>query len=69
MKSDIEIAQAATPENITSIASKLDIPKENLIPYGHLKAKIDFDFIDKLKTKDDFCISCTCYCNQPYTSR
>ena len=53
MKSDIEIAQAATPENITSIASKLDIPKENLIPYGHLKAKIDFDFIDKLKTKDD----------------
>ena len=28
MKSDIEIAQAATPENITSIASKLDIPKE-----------------------------------------
>ncbi len=53
MKSDIEIAQAATPENITSIASKLDIPKENLIPYGHLKAKIDFDFINKLKTKDD----------------
>ena len=53
MKSDIEIAQAATPENITSIASKLDIPQENLIPYGHLKAKIDFDFIDKLKTKDD----------------
>ncbi len=53
MKSDIEIAQSAKPEHITKIASKLDIPESSLIPYGHLKAKIDFDFINKLEDRKD----------------
>ena len=53
MKSDIDIAQSAKPEPITQIASKLDIPESSLIPYGHLKAKIDFDFINKLEDRKD----------------
>jgi formate--tetrahydrofolate ligase len=53
MKSDIEIAQSAKPEHITKIASKLDIPESSLIHYGHLKAKIDFDFINELEDRKD----------------
>ena len=35
MKTDIEIAQSAKLEKIDEIASKLNIPKESLEPYGH----------------------------------
>tara|TARA_Y100000389_G_scaffold196234_1_gene228848 strand:+ start:17232 stop:18905 length:1674 start_codon:yes stop_codon:yes gene_type:complete len=53
MRSDIEIAQAASPEKINKIAEKLNIPEESLIPYGHLKAKIDLKFTDSLSDKKD----------------
>jgi formate--tetrahydrofolate ligase len=53
VKSDIEIAQAADVRPITEIASKLDIPHESLIPYGHDKAKIKADFIQSLADKPD----------------
>ena len=53
MKSDIEIAQAAKPEKITSIAKKLDIPESSLDPYGHYKAKISMEFIKSLESKED----------------
>ena len=53
MKSDIEIAQAAKPEKITSIANKLDIPESSLDPYGHYKAKISMEFIKSLESKED----------------
>ncbi len=49
--SDIEIAQAATPELITRIAEKLNIPGEELDPYGRYKAKIPLTFIDEEKVK------------------
>jgi formate--tetrahydrofolate ligase len=45
VKSDIEIAQAATVLPIVDIAEKLGIPAESLIPYGNDKAKISGDFI------------------------
>ena len=45
VKSDIEIARAATMLPIQEIGAKLDIPPEALIPYGHDKAKISADFI------------------------
>ena len=45
VKSDIEIAQAATIRPISEIAAELDIPADALIPYGHDKAKISADFI------------------------
>jgi formate--tetrahydrofolate ligase len=43
--SDIEIAQAATPKPITEIGAKLGIPSSALLPYGHTKAKVSYDFI------------------------
>ena len=45
MKSDIEIAQAATLKPIEEIAAELGIGADDLIPYGHDKAKISADFI------------------------
>ncbi len=40
MKSDIEIAQAATLERIGEIAAKVGVPADVLEPYGRYKAKI-----------------------------
>ena len=53
VKSDIEIAQAAELRPITEIAEKLDIPAEELIPFGNDKAKISADFIKATSEKDD----------------
>jgi len=53
VKSDIEIAQAATIRPITEIAEQLGIPSESLIPYGNDKAKIDADFINSIAKKKD----------------
>jgi formate--tetrahydrofolate ligase len=48
-KSDIEISQAATMRPILEVAAdKLDIPAEDLIPYGHYKAKVALDYIASL---------------------
>ena len=47
VKSDIEIARAATLKPIQEIAGRLGIPSEDLIPYGHDKAKISADFIGR----------------------
>ena len=51
--SDLEIAQAAKKEPIGDIASKLDIDSDGLIPFGNDKAKITYDFIDKVKNNKD----------------
>jgi len=53
IKSDIEIAQAASVRPIQEIAEKLGIPTEALIPYGHDKAKIGADFINAISKKND----------------
>ena len=53
VKSDIEIAQAATLKPIQEIASKLGIPNDALIPYGHDKAKISAEFLKKLDKEKD----------------
>ena len=53
MKSDIEIAQAAKLEKITSIASKLDIPEDSLEPFGHYKAKISLEYLNSIESKKD----------------
>ena len=41
MLSDIEIAQAAKMQPITEIAAKLGLQGEDVIPYGHYKAKLN----------------------------
>jgi len=53
MKSDIEIAQAAKLEKITSIAAKLDIPEDSLEPFGHYKAKISLEYLNSIETNKD----------------
>ena len=44
--SDIEIARAARKMPIQEIGAKLGIPSEHLIPFGHDKAKVSFEFIN-----------------------
>jgi len=51
--SDIEIARAATIKPVGEIASKLGIPNDALMPYGHTKAKVSLDYINTLKDKPD----------------
>ena len=51
--SDLEIAQAANKLPISEVAASLGIPNENLIPYGHDKAKIDYDFLESVQDKPD----------------
>jgi formate--tetrahydrofolate ligase len=53
VKSDIEIAREAKMKPIMEVGKKLGIPHEDLIPYGHTKAKVHLDYIDKLATKKD----------------
>ena len=53
-KSDIEISQAAVMRPILDVAKdKLGIDAEDLVPYGHYKAKVSLDYIDSLKGKPD----------------
>ncbi len=51
--SDIEIARAAKKIHIRDVAAKINIPEENLTPYGHDIAKINFDFIEKQQSNPD----------------
>ncbi|MCU0441778.1 MAG: formate--tetrahydrofolate ligase [Bacteroidia bacterium] len=51
MITDIEIAQKATLQPITQIANKLNIPADDLIPYGKYKAKLPLHYIDENKIK------------------
>jgi len=51
MKSDIEIAQAATLKPIREIAAKLGINEDDLELYGKYKAKIPLTLIDEEKIK------------------
>jgi len=54
MPSDIEIAQAAKLQRISSVArEKLGIADEHLEPFGHYKAKVSLKYLDTLKGKKD----------------
>ena len=53
MKTDVQIAQEAKMKDITEIAAHLNIDNEDLIQYGHYKAKVDLRVFDKLKDKKD----------------
>lgn len=50
---DIEIAHNAAFEPIENIAKKINIPAEYLILYGKNKAKIDIEYYDKIKNRED----------------
>ena len=53
MLSDIEIAQQAKLLPVKEIAAKLDIKENELEPYGHYKAKLSGELMDRLKDKPD----------------
>ncbi len=53
VKSDIEIARAATKKPILDIGAALGIGAEHLLPYGHDKAKIGADFIAAQRGRPD----------------
>jgi len=42
-KTDIDIAREVTGEHINAIGAKLNIRKEDLVPFGHDKAKISWN--------------------------
>ena len=53
MKSDIEIARAASLLPIGEVAGRLGIPGEALYQYGPDKAKIGFGFLEPLAARPD----------------
>lgn len=53
MLSDIEIAQQAKLLPVKEIAENLDIKENELEPYGHYKAKLSSELMDRLKDKPD----------------
>ncbi len=53
VKSDIEIAREAKKLPIKDVAKKLGIEEEELIPFGHDKAKISDQFIKSVKNNEN----------------
>ena len=53
MKSDIEIARAASMQPIVEVAKKIGIPEDAVLNYGKFKGKISLDFINTLNDKTD----------------
>jgi len=51
VKTDIEIARAATKKPIVEVGARLGIPAAHLLPYGHDKAKVSQDFIAGLRDR------------------
>ena len=45
-KSDIEIAQEATPIHIREVAAKIGLSEDNIELYGKYKAKVDYNLMD-----------------------
>ena len=52
-KTDIEIAREARKRPILEVGAKLGIPPEDLLPYGHDKAKVGQSFINSLSDRPD----------------
>ncbi len=53
VKTDIDIARAARKKPIQKIGAILGIPSEDLVPYGHDKAKVSEKFIKAQSQKTD----------------
>ena len=52
-KTDIQIAREANKLPIKDIGEKVGIPYEDLLPYGHDKAKVSQNFINSVQSKED----------------
>ncbi|PIE09826.1 MAG: formate--tetrahydrofolate ligase [Rhodobacterales bacterium] len=52
-KTDIEIARAAQKRPITEVGDKLGMSADDLLPFGHDKAKISQEFIDSVQGNEN----------------
>ncbi|WP_299296376.1 formate--tetrahydrofolate ligase [uncultured Tateyamaria sp.] len=52
-KSDIEIAREASKQPIQEIGAKLGISSDDLLPYGHDKAKVSQSFINGVQDREN----------------
>jgi len=52
-KTDIEIAREAKKKPIMEIGAKLGIPADDLLPYGHDKAKVSQSFIKSIQSRPE----------------
>ncbi|MFB0931245.1 MAG: formate--tetrahydrofolate ligase [Ascidiaceihabitans sp.] len=52
-KTDIQIAREATKLPIQEIGAKLGISSDDLLPYGHDKAKVSQEFINSVQDRED----------------
>jgi formate--tetrahydrofolate ligase len=52
-KTDIQIAREATKKPIQEIGAKLGISSDDLLPYGHDKAKVSQTFINSVQNRKD----------------
>ena len=52
-KSDIEIAREANKLPIQEVGVKLGMKNEDLLPYGHDKAKVSQEFINSVQGRED----------------
>ena len=52
-KSDIEIARGASKALIQDIGAKIGIGTEDLLPYGHEKAKVSQSFINSVQKREN----------------
>ncbi|MFY1705986.1 formate--tetrahydrofolate ligase [Tritonibacter scottomollicae] len=52
-KSDIEIAREANKLPIQEVGAKLGMKNEDLLPYGHDKAKVSQEFINSVQGRED----------------
>lgn len=53
MKTDVQIAQAASLKPITEVAKRLGIKDDAIIQYGKYKAKVDLQYLNELQDKED----------------
>lgn len=53
MASDIEIARQANKKPIQEIGAKIGISSDDLLPYGHDKAKVSQDFINSVQGREN----------------
>ncbi|MGB5863506.1 MAG: formate--tetrahydrofolate ligase [Sulfitobacter sp.] len=52
-KTDIQIAREASKKPIQEIGTKLGISSDDLLPYGHDKAKVSQSFINSVQDRED----------------
>ena len=53
VKSDIEIAREANKQPIQQVGEKLGISQQDMLPFGHDKAKISGEFLQQLSDRPD----------------